>query len=229
MNTDGGAPGRRLMPRRDGDALCLELDRLTAVVETQHMSGMTDKEELIVAAALRVFARYGLQRATMNDVAEEAGVVRQTLYNVFANKHEMIDGAVRYYMGQLRAQTRAEWADAPALADRIDILFRYNVITPWDMLRATPDAKDLEAGTHAATKAALKDAEARGQEMVAELFGHYVATLNTFDQTPASVSAYVMRSMFGIKHGADDREDLLAMLETLKTSIRIMVGDFPRI
>ena len=40
---------------------------------------MTEKE--IVAAATRAFRRYGIDRATVVDIAQEAGVSRQTLYN----------------------------------------------------------------------------------------------------------------------------------------------------
>lgn len=40
---------------------------------------MTEKQ--IVAAATRAFRRYGIDRATVVDIAQEAGVSRQTLYN----------------------------------------------------------------------------------------------------------------------------------------------------
>jgi AcrR family transcriptional regulator len=38
-------------------------------------------EKQIVAAATRAFRRYGIERATVVDIAHEAGVSRQTLYN----------------------------------------------------------------------------------------------------------------------------------------------------
>jgi AcrR family transcriptional regulator len=186
---------------------------------------MSDREQMIAAAALRVFSRYGLSRTTMADVAEEAGVVRQTLYNVFATKNDVIGGTVRYYMGQLHARVREEWETAPSLDARLDILFRVMVVDPWDMLRATPDAGDLEAGTHPATRAALREAEERGEQMLTDLFKPNAEALGRAGETPSSLAAGVMRAMLGVKHGAESREDLLALLGTLKTMIRATLGE----
>ncbi len=186
---------------------------------------MTEKEELISAAAIRVFSRYGVKRATMNDVADEAGVVRQTLYNVFANKNEVIDGAVRYYMRQTRMQTLAEWADVESLGEKLDILFTNTVIAPWDVIRATPDAVDLEAGTHGATTAALKDSEDQMQRMLVDVFEPYADALMPMGQSAETLATYVTRVMLGLKHGTHERGELLAMLETLKTSILVMVSE----
>ncbi len=36
----------------------------------------TDKETRVIEAAKRVFVRYGFRRVTMQDIAEEAGILR---------------------------------------------------------------------------------------------------------------------------------------------------------
>ena len=51
---------------------------------------MEQREVKIVDAAFRVFSRYGVKRTTMNDIAEEAGLVRQTLYTVYKNKDSRV-------------------------------------------------------------------------------------------------------------------------------------------
>ena len=45
-----------------------------------------DRQGDIVSAAIAVFFRYGLHRVTMEDIAREAGVSRQTVYARFGNK-----------------------------------------------------------------------------------------------------------------------------------------------
>jgi AcrR family transcriptional regulator len=44
----------------------------------------------IFKAAVACFARYGLRRTTMDDVAQAAGVSRKTVYNYFTNKTVLI-------------------------------------------------------------------------------------------------------------------------------------------
>lgn len=50
-----------------------------------------DTEIKIVDAAIRCFERYGPQRTSMNDIAEEAGVSRRTLYRVFDDRSALIE------------------------------------------------------------------------------------------------------------------------------------------
>lgn len=73
-------------------------------------------EELIVEAADRLIGRYGLKKMTMEDVAQEAGVSRRTVYGYFKNKQALalasIDRVVR--MAQARMAEEAKAPEAPA-------------------------------------------------------------------------------------------------------------------
>lgn len=51
---------------------------------------MTDRKTQIKRAGLAVFARYGLRRTSMEDVAVEAGLSRPALYQYFRNKDDLI-------------------------------------------------------------------------------------------------------------------------------------------
>lgn len=53
---------------------------------------MTERKFQIKRAGLAVFARYGLRRASMQDVAREAGLSRPALYQYFRNKDDLIAG-----------------------------------------------------------------------------------------------------------------------------------------
>ena len=47
-------------------------------------------EEKILSASIRCFERYGMRRATMEDIARSAGVSRKTVYRYFATKNDLI-------------------------------------------------------------------------------------------------------------------------------------------
>lgn len=180
---------------------------------------MTDKERQIASAALRVFSRYGLKRATMNDIAEEAGVVRQTLYNVFANKDEVIHGTVLFYCETLRDNVRTAWQGVPDLPTQLDLLIEHYFIASWDTVRATPDASELERGTTAAAKNGMKIAGDEIEAMLIEIFAPHAVALGRNGQDLRVFAAFVNASLVGLKHGTDDRDALVQQFATLKKMI----------
>lgn len=53
----------------------------------------TTRDALLLAAA-EVYARRGYQRMTMENVLEQAGLSRPTLYKYFSNKHDLVSAAL---------------------------------------------------------------------------------------------------------------------------------------
>ena len=53
-------------------------------------SELSAERDRIFKAAVARFARYGLRRTTMDDVAAAAGVSRKTVYNYFTNKSALV-------------------------------------------------------------------------------------------------------------------------------------------
>ena len=50
----------------------------------------TDSRQRLLAAARRTFARLGFERATVRDIADEAGVAQGLLYNYFRSKDDLL-------------------------------------------------------------------------------------------------------------------------------------------
>lgn len=59
------------------------------------------KRSQILEAALRVFAKKGLAKTTMIEIANEAGVGKGTLYEYFKNKDEIIGTGFDYFMDRI--------------------------------------------------------------------------------------------------------------------------------
>jgi AcrR family transcriptional regulator len=74
-----------------------------------------EKRELIQQAAARVFARQGLERTSVADVAGEAGFSPGSVYNYFTSKEELLFAATFAEIDQLEARMRpALGAGVPA-------------------------------------------------------------------------------------------------------------------
>ena len=48
------------------------------------------KNEQIIAAARRLFNRYGFKKVSMDEIAREAGVTKKTIYMYFSSKEELL-------------------------------------------------------------------------------------------------------------------------------------------
>ncbi|WAJ43294.1 helix-turn-helix domain containing protein [Mycobacterium sp. Aquia_216] len=80
----------------------------------------------IVSAARAVFARYGVARTRMADIAKEAQLARQTLYDFVTGRDELIGLALVACCGELQQRLDAALADGPSdLRERfVEVLAR---------------------------------------------------------------------------------------------------------
>jgi TetR/AcrR family transcriptional regulator, fatty acid metabolism regulator protein len=62
---------------------------------TERSIGSEDKRQLILEAAVRVFARRGYHQARVGDIAAEAGVAHGLLYHYFDSKEELLETIFR--------------------------------------------------------------------------------------------------------------------------------------
>jgi AcrR family transcriptional regulator len=102
-----------------------------------------DRQGDIVSAAIAVFFRYGLHRVTMEDIAREAGVSRQTVYARFGNKERLFVAAASHMLDQSNAGARAA-LDAPgALWDRVLAAFEAQNVGHVRDLKKSEHAEEL--------------------------------------------------------------------------------------
>ena len=70
---------------------------------------MIDKTETILNAATVMFARYGYAKTTIGDIVTEAGVARQTVYNSFSSKEEILRAVVQRSGDQMHNAVINAW------------------------------------------------------------------------------------------------------------------------
>jgi AcrR family transcriptional regulator len=74
---------------------------------------------LVFAAAEAVIARKGFERATMQEIAREAGCAAGTLYIYFKSKEELLDELVARHLRQLGAAYRSLVAGTPDALEQL--------------------------------------------------------------------------------------------------------------
>lgn len=138
---------------------------------------MSDKDERVMAAAICVFQRYGYSRATMSDVAAEAGVSRRTLYSVFPSKAAVLRAAMRQNSEARLAAMREDCARAADLTQTLDIVLRKLIFEPRASIDANPDAADLMRGINAEAQDELEWKKTAYRAALSDVFAGHRARL----------------------------------------------------
>lgn len=173
---------------------------------------MTSRDENILNAAQSLFMRYGIGRTTMADIAQSAGVARQTLYNAYANKDEVLRAVIRAAGQQDIAQIRAAWGTAKDLGEKIDIYYGRGPLAWFDLVANAPDAAEMIDGLHKVAQ--IEVAEATG-ELIA-LFSDLFAEAGASD--PAALADFFVSSSKNAKYDVPDRATLVTRLAFLKSA-----------
>ncbi|GAB2840947.1 TetR/AcrR family transcriptional regulator [Actinocorallia aurea] len=82
-----------------------------------------ESQRRILDGALEQFARSGIQRSTMEDVARRAGLSRMTVYRRFATKEALVAHLVRREFRRYFARFLRDIAEAETVADRVVLGF----------------------------------------------------------------------------------------------------------
>lgn len=189
-----------------------------------NMSPMNEREKNILAAAERVFSRFGVKRASMSDVAEEAGISRQTLYKAFRSKDDILRTHIHAYTDNAIAEIEAGLAKTEGLGPRIDLILEKMVVAGFDMVRASPNAQDVIDGVNEAAKAELEITARRFQAVIVEILAPYADALNASGIPPEVLAEFVQQSARAAKGYARDRKHLLRQLHTIRQLCLLAAG-----
>jgi len=168
---------------------------------------------------MRLFSRYGVKRTSMNDIAAEAAIARQTLYNAFSNKDEVLRATIRLFSDRTVAEIERKLPEKGKLGEQLDLVFRHMTLEPYDRLNASPNAEDIVRGFDASSQEEIAAADERFRALIERLLAPFEASIETAGLTPKQLSRFVQVSASAAKHSARSRADLLKLLAALKIAV----------
>ncbi len=184
---------------------------------------MSETEQKFARAALAVFKRYGVRKATMEEIAAEAGVSKPTLYATFRNKDAALGGAIQLSQGAVLQEVRELWDTADDLGPKLDIFFERLVVAGFDMLHAAPDAAAFETSVGEASAAAIAQTREAEAQLLSDAMSS-CAGLAKHGLSPDTFARFTVNAAMNAKRQATSREELIEFLETLKKSVLIVAG-----
>lgn len=177
---------------------------------------MNETEQALLDAAMRVFSRYGVKRSSMSDLCEEAGVSRQTFYNNFRNKNDILRALILSFTERALAGIQAGRQTRRTLGEQLDLFFEQTVVAGYDMVAAMPNAEDFVDGVHASSKEGMEAANEQFRDVIADMLAPYSAKLNEAEIDVTALSDFVQRASKAAGLNARDRDHLFTQLATLR-------------
>ena len=123
------------------------------------------KAEAIIQAAIHVFARDGLEKGKIADIAKEAGIGKGTVYEYFNSKDEIFHAIVDTLMGDMTEASEKLYSMDLRPYDKLRTFMRMNT----EMIFEMEDAMLIIAEIWAQGARAIK----RGEHHTTELYQGY--------------------------------------------------------
>ncbi len=182
---------------------------------------MTEIETRILEAASRLFARYGVRRVSMADIAAEADLSRQTVYAHFEGRDGIVAATVAYLTDRVFAQLAEDWERAETLDQSLDTFFEVAILGVYDLMQATPDVEDILSITtrHPVARQAVAEVDARKETALAAELAKHRARIEGSGQRVEDIARFLTVTAVAYKTTAPGRDELVALLATLKAAV----------
>lgn len=184
---------------------------------------MTDTELKLVAVATELFAQYGVKRTSMAAVAERAGVSRQTLYALFNNKDKLLAVAMQSFIDEILVNLERDWKLCDSVEQVLEIYFKHSVYMPFQLLRKTPDIKDLIHGIGEETRKVAQKSDAKKIKLLAQQLEPFSHSLKSGNNDTIAVANLIVTSTKEFKFSVSSRKELDKLLQTLTDAVQALI------
>ena len=185
---------------------------------------MEPTQKKIIEAAIHTFIRFGAKKTSMADIAEAANVSRQTLYDLFGNKDELIVSSIRYVTGLNLAAIREGIKKKRGLKAKLQVYFEQVTVTSFRQFLESGDPLDILSGHNDAGRETLAESRSRHRELLEELLTPYKESIGQHGQQVGDVAELLALNAMSLKFGPKDEAALRKVLSTLIASTLALAG-----
>ncbi|MEM7438125.1 MAG: TetR/AcrR family transcriptional regulator [Pseudomonadota bacterium] len=180
---------------------------------------MIDRDEKILRAAQEVFSKFGVAKTTMNDIAAEAGVARQTVYNRFPGKPQILRAATRMAIQDFQAKVRQEWDVVEGFSAKIDAFYEHGPLLWYQMMTGAPELAELFDGINEHASVEVTEGAGNWTTMFVEMFEKEGLSSAYEDVSLRDAAEFFYFSSINAKYTASSVEVLEARLKTVKIAL----------
>ena len=176
---------------------------------------MPSKEEDVVAAAFQVFLRYGFQRTTMGDIASAAKMSRPALYLVFPSKEEVFKAVISSSSDRVLSEIRQDIGKHSTALKKLVYAFEIWTVSPYELIQANPDAKDLLESGYAFANDVLAQRFSEFESIVGDVLKPLVKSQKEVKMSSLRIANILVGSVRGLKQTAANSTQLRQSIQDL--------------
>ena len=179
----------------------------------------------ILDAALRVFGQYGYRRASMDDIAREAGIGKGTIYLSFAGKDEVFQALSQALSERMLAGAEAARRGPGATADKLAAMSAAWFGTYVETIWRSPHAAELMDAKHRLVTGLISQAMIRYKQLVRDVLAD-AADAGELDLEAAGLTAdtaaeLLIASARGLESSTESPDDYQRYLDVM---VRVIVA-----
>lgn len=179
---------------------------------------------MIVAAAANMFARYGYAKTTIGDIATEAGVARQTVYNAFQGKEEILRAVVRKAGEDTFVAVIEAWSKASSIDEKLTAFHDLGPIKWYEAIRAAPDWADLMEGLHKAASEEMAAQDLQWRTALAEVLQADASNGGPNPSSRHDLVDFFYSTSMNAKYGSSDVAQLRSRLATIRAATLALIN-----
>ncbi len=183
------------------------------------MNEMNDRDVKIATAALGLFAHYGVGKTSMAEVASKSGVTRQTVYNAFGGKEDLIFAALVHYADKSKADIEHDCTNVIDLSGRLDILFTHLAEVPFEAMQRLPHLDEILEIADGLSEDRRRVIRETFQSAIRLALAPYERPLGQHGVALGSLSVLLKGVLTHIKREARDADHLRDLFEPIKALI----------
>jgi AcrR family transcriptional regulator len=189
------------------------------------IDSMIEKNHMIVTAAATLFARYGYSKTTMGDIAAEVGVARQTVYNAYPGKEEILRAVVRQAGEDTYVAVMAVWGDARTIEEKLAAFHEFGPLKWFEAIRAAPDWAELMDGLHKAASEEMSALDVKWRAAIIEILQAEIPLGKPMALSNHDIVDFFYSTSLNAKYGIDDVESLRSRLATIRAATLALLRD----
>lgn len=186
-----------------------------------------DKHEAILTAAFSLFGHYGYRRTSIDDIAQEAGIAKGTVYLYFKSKEEIFRALSQQLLDQVFATAEAAAAAPTPVADRLRGVLEAKFGYFFELLHRSAHVRELLDAKNQLCADLFAQADRRYARLLAHVIEDAIAqrelNLTQVDLDPNEAAELLIRSTSGIGTYGTAAPSLPAFRRHLEALVRVFV------
>ena len=183
--------------------------------------------QTIVDAAIRAFVRFGAGKTSVADIAAEAGLSRQTVYDLFGNKDGIIIAAIRAVTDENLGRVRDQLVESSTLEEKLSIYFKETLIRSFKLIQSSGDTESLISGHSEAGKEEIEKSHQKHEALISAILLPYGNTIARNHSDIKSLAHFFVTAAISFKYSAKTIRELNKLISTLTITVLVLAGEEP--